>query len=71
MTESWESTCVVKQVKWKKTQSRDPESVYPNSKWQREAEMREGESDNQGRRGTCGATCSKVLIAQRMWKSCE
>lgn len=50
MTDSWESICVVKQVKGKKKQSRNPESMYPNRKWQWEAQMREGESDNQGHR---------------------
>lgn len=55
VNDGWESICIVKQVKWKKKQSRNPETVYPNNKWQREAEMREDESDNQGHREICGA----------------
>lgn len=58
MTDRWESTCVVKQVKWKKKQGRNSESVYPNSKNQWEAEMKEGECDNKGHRETCGTPCS-------------
>lgn len=58
MTNSWESICVVKQVKWKKNKVKGKRQ-YVQVGNQQEAEMKKGESGIQGNNEeTSGVPCS-------------